>query len=527
MPRRISRTVTVLALTAALAGELLVGPTAAGAAVADGGASVVITGGGYGHGVGMSQYGARGRADAGQSAVDILAAYYPGTTYAFTGSAGPRVLLARTGTLRLRGPAGVTLTAGGVPVASAPASTDLEVSLSGSTVTATVLTPVPGSPVVVSTGGAPLAVALSPAAPVSVSSTGRTYQRGRLLLTPGSSTIEVVVDGLSMQEFLYGLGEVPGTWPVEALRAQAVAARSYAFGKIAAARPTATTDLSASSDLAYIGAGPETGIGGGNWVAAVDATAGLVLTYGGQVIQAFFSSSNGGATERSGYVFATDLPYLVAASDPYDAATGNANHSWTRTYTSSELRAWVVASGRPDPGPIVAVDIGGNVGASGRVDRADVAVRGAVTTVTMSGNQFRSLVNAGAPSGRTLLSTKFSTGSTAPVVPNRLPTGGLDLAGPFLGVTLAIGWASDPDTPGKPVPVLLTVDGVMAGLVWANRTRAADGTPTAWAALVGLPHDVTVCAAAIDTALKGWVQIGCRRVVKPPPPKKVRKSRRR
>ncbi len=485
----------------------------------------MITGGGYGHGVGMSQYGARGRADAGQSAVDILAAYYPGTTYEFSGSAGPRVLLAKTATFRLRGPAGVTLTAGGLPVVSAPPNIDVEVSLSGSTVSATVLTPTPGAPAVVSVDGAPLAVALSPAAPSWVSSTGRTYQRGRLLLTPASSTIEVVVDGLSMQEFLYGLGEVPGTWPVEALRAQAVAARSYAVGKVAAARPTATTDLSASNDLAYIGAGPETGIGGANWVAAVDATAGLVLTYGGQVIQAFFSSSNGGATERSGYVFATDLPYLVAASDPYDAATGNANHSWTRTYTSSELRSWVVASGRPDPGPIVAVDIGGNVGASGRVDRGDVAVRGAATTVPMSGNQFRSLVNAGAPSGRTLLSTKFSTGSA---IANRLPTGGLDLAGPFLGVTLAIGWASDPDTPRQPVPVLLTVDGVMAGLVWANRTRAADGTPTAWAALVGLPHDVTVCAAAIDTALKGWVQIGCRRVVKPPPPpKKVKKTRRR
>lgn len=496
----------------------------------DGGATIVITGGGYGHGVGMSQYGARGRADAGQSAIDILAAYYPGTTYSTT-SQGPRVLLGKPGSLRLRGPAGVTLTAGGAPVATAPANTDLEVSVSAGAVTAAVLTPTPGAPVVVSQGGAPLAVSLSTAAPVSVSTTGRTYQRGRLLLNPATSTIEVVVDQITMQEFLYGLGEVPGTWPTEALRAQVVAARSYAAFKVATARPGSTTDLSASSDMAYLGASPEAGLGAANWVRAVDDTNGLVLVYGGAPIQAFFNSSDGGATERSGYVFATDLPYLVAASDPYDAAIGNSNHSWTRTYSSSELRSWVVASGRPDPGPVVAVDIGGNVGASGRVDRADVTVRGTAATVTMSGNQFRSLVNAGAPSGRTLLSTKFSTGSTPPPVANRLPVGGLDFAVPFFGVTLAAGWASDPDTPGKPVPVLLTVDGAMAGLVWANRTRAADGTATAWAALVGLPRDVNVCAAAIDTALKGWVQIGCRRVVKPPPApvkkvKKVKKARR-
>lgn len=514
-----------LALIAALGGELLVGPDSSASAAEGGGASVTISGGGYGHGVGMSQYGARGRADAGQSAVDILAAYYPGTTYS-TASQGPRVLLGKPGSLRLRGPAGVSLLAGGVVVAAAPPNTDVEVSASAGTVTATVLTPVPAAPVTLSAGGAALGVALSPGAPVTVSTTGRTYQRGHLSLTPGTSTIELVVDQLSMQEFLYGIAEVPGSWPTEALRAQVVAARSFAAAKVAAAKPSSTTDLSASSDMAYVGAAPESGSGGARWVQAVDDTAGLILTSGGAAIQAFFSSSNGGATERSGYVFATDLPYLVAGADPYDKAAGNTNHSWTRTYTSDELRSWTVASGRPDPGPIVAVDIGGNIGASGRVDRADVSLRGTVATLTMSGNQFRSLVNAGAPSGRTLLSTKFSTGSTPPPPSNRLPVGGLDFALPFFGVTLAVGWASDPDTPGKPVPVLLTVDGAWAALVWSNRTRAADGTPTAWAALVGLPRDVTVCAAAIDTSLKGWVQLGCRRVVKPPPPKRVKKTRR-
>ena len=184
------------------------------------------------------------------------------------------------------------------------------------------------------------------------------------------------------------------------------------------------------SDQAYVGTQVTSGASGANWTAAVDATDAQVLTSAGSPIQAFYSSSNGGHTERSDYVFVATLPYLVATADPYDQATGNANFSWTRTYSDAELGAWLNAAGR-GVGTVTGVSIGGNVGASGRVDKATVTVSGTDRTVTMTGNQFRLAVNVGAPSSRDLLSTKFALGdgpaAAAPPAPAPTDTTAPDL----------------------------------------------------------------------------------------------------
>lgn len=499
---------------------------------ADTGATVTLAGGGYGHGVGMSQYGARGRADAGQTANQILAAYYPGTTLTSQPMSDPRILLGSASTFRVTQPVGaVAFFVSGVAVATVGPGETWEVVVAGGVVTAQPITPTLMAPMVLTTGNGVVTLGFTPGQPTkitaaSISVAGRRYQRGRLVIAPRSSTADLVVDQISMQEFLYGLGEVPGTWPVEALRAQVVAGRSYAAQRLS--RPRGPLyDLSATMDEAYTGAEPELATGGNLWVQAVNDTNGLVLTYDGQPIQSFYSSSNGGMSERSDYVFVASLPYLVAAADPYDAATGNANASWTRTYTSDELRAWVVASSRPDPGPILGIDIGGNVGASGRVDKATITVRGASASVSMTGNQFRSLVNAGAPSSRDLLSTKFAVVGAAPPAPpapppNRLPMARMEVAGNFFGVVLAAGWAVDPDTPGEPVVVLVTVNGQWAAIIPANRARP-DGTSTGWATLAGLPKTSQVCSLAVDTSRVGFTPMGCITVVKPPPPKKKKK----
>ena len=101
------RTIGIGSATALLGATLaLVGGVAFGAAAAGAATSFTFTGGGYGHGVGMSQWGAKGRADQGQSAGDILAAYYPGTAIVGTRPSGPRVKLGDTPSTTLVQPGG-------------------------------------------------------------------------------------------------------------------------------------------------------------------------------------------------------------------------------------------------------------------------------------------------------------------------------------------------------------------------------------------------------------------------------------
>src|SRR6478752_6987407 len=97
----IGSAVALLAATLALVGGAAFGASAAGAAT-----SFSFIGGGYGHGVGMSQWGAKGRADQGQAAGDILGAYYPGTSIVATAPNGPRVKLGDATSTTLAQPGG-------------------------------------------------------------------------------------------------------------------------------------------------------------------------------------------------------------------------------------------------------------------------------------------------------------------------------------------------------------------------------------------------------------------------------------
>ena len=251
---------------------------------------------------------------------------------------------------------------------------------------------------------------------LSVSATGKSYAYGRLKLVAGSSSFAIIVEAMSMQQYLYGLGEMPSSWHSEALRSQAIAGRSFAGYRLAHPQSNEFDMYASVSDQAYVGTTQTASATGANWTAAVDTTENQVLASGGAVIQAFYSSSNGGHTERSDYVFSATLPYLVATPDPFDQATGNSNFSWSRTYTGDELGTWLKNSGR-NVGVVTALSIGGNVGASGRTDRATVTATGTTGSTTLTGNQFRSAVNAGAASSRDLLSTKFAVTAAPPAPP--------------------------------------------------------------------------------------------------------------
>jgi SpoIID/LytB domain protein len=128
---------------------------------------------------------------------------------------------------------------------------------------------------------------------------------------------------------------------MSAMEAQAVAARSYALGKASYGqhRSGCNCALYASSyDQVYAGWDKEGGVDGDRWVHAVDATAGQVVTYKGDVIQAYYMSSSGGHTEDNENVWGgTPIEYLRGVCDPGDYTTANPSATWTVTYTAEQV----------------------------------------------------------------------------------------------------------------------------------------------------------------------------------------------
>ena len=169
----------------------------------------------------------------------------------------------------------------------------------------------------------------------------------------GDLTVVNIVD---LETYIKGVVpyEMSSSWPLEALKVQAVCARSYAYINIHSGKHTSYHfDVCNTTDCqAYYGAGTNSS----SYQAtertdqAVDETAGEYAWYDGQVIEAFYSSSHGGASESVYNVWGTSLeqyPYLCGVEDPYEAdmASKNSYSSWTVSYTSSELAQRLQARG--------------------------------------------------------------------------------------------------------------------------------------------------------------------------------------
>ena len=134
--------------------------------------------------------------------------------------------------------------------------------------------------------------------------------RGRLQVLVSGSGVQVI-NHVPLESYLTSVvgSEMPASWPQQALRAQAVAARTYA---LKGRKPAAPYDLKATvASQVYRGIEAETP----STREAVAATRGLVLTYGSGLIDAVFHSSSGGSTESSGDLWAQQLPYLVSVPD--------------------------------------------------------------------------------------------------------------------------------------------------------------------------------------------------------------------
>ncbi len=157
-----------------------------------------------------------------------------------------------------------------------------------------------------------------------------------------------VINIVNIEDYLKGVitYEMSSSWPLEALKAQALCARTYAMRKINA-YPTYNFDLTNDTTCqAYGGTGRSTA----NSDAAVDQTAGQYVTYNGALCDTLYYSSNGGGSENSENVFLSAIPYLRGVLDPYekDANSINPTYSfWTRNISKATLAARIVASGKP------------------------------------------------------------------------------------------------------------------------------------------------------------------------------------
>jgi stage II sporulation protein D len=362
---RVLAGVTSMRRTVAIASILLlgIGPVAharGNANATAGAATFVVTGHGWGHGVGMSQYGAYGYAQHGVGYEKIVAHYFPGTELGDAPVSKVRVLL--------------TSGVGTLPVGSAADFRVKDATGAVHTVTAGKYTLTPALKLKVD--GAATAKALP----------------GPLLFQPGTSPLQLkhlyrgsvqvdVVSGklrainfVGLEQYLYGVvpSEMPFSWAPEALKAQAVVARSYAL----ATRRTGAFDLYPDTrSQVYLGIEHEKP----STTAAVDATAGQVVLYEGQVAKTFFFSTSGGRTASAEDVWGESVPYLVSVPDPYDSISPH--HTWGPVaFTGATLAKRLKMKGR-------IMDVQTELNSSGRVKTLTIV--GSQGTLTMPGTSVR------------------------------------------------------------------------------------------------------------------------------------------
>lgn len=320
-------------------------------------ASFHFAGSGYGHGVGMSQIGARAKALAGESATAILQYYYSGTL--IESATDTQILRINVGHLltsaRFRSDskgAQLNLFAGEVadtatttPLLSFASKTALNLALSDGLIS-------------LSTTSGNTTKAIAKGESFTLRWSGTRYQEGAptvLSLTTGSVTnryrhgqmlfkvlkdkaqgkrIEIINSVRLQDEYLWGISEVPSSWPAAALEAQAIASRTYALAKSSKIRVACDCHLYASiSDQTFAGYSKESEPRFGQlWKDAVNRTAGLIITYKGRPITAYFSSSSGGTTETSEHAWGTSTPYTISVPDSasLDMAFNPRYASWTR-----------------------------------------------------------------------------------------------------------------------------------------------------------------------------------------------------
>lgn len=399
------------------------------ASAQDDDATILFEGGGWGHGVGMSQHGALGRAEAGMVAEDILEYYYEGTIVEdrsdmiaeYVGD-GIRVNLGQGRPSEIRITIDETRGAPGTltvdidekdPISETTASSTVYLrqgaqvgdSLDGSLDTwrwvqeldngaDSCFGCVDDTPVVTWSEGSVVGIG-----EIIGSSDGKpvfeygTHDVGALHFvsrdvddTDGAFVVLV----LPLDAYLHGLAEMPASWHPEALRAQAIAGRSYAVHR-AISRESAAFDVYNSvQDQVYAGFDAKSE----GRITAANTSSNLVVTGDDQIIQTFYSSSNGGYTEstENSSAFGAADPWHVSKPDPFDAApdeNGDPQNPFAFKrfeFTVEEVSRWLAdySSADLDVGTVLKITVD-DLPPSGRITNALVTVYGTDRTLEVRG----------------------------------------------------------------------------------------------------------------------------------------------
>lgn len=358
-----------------------------------------VQGAGWGHGVGLSQYGAYGMALDGSSARQIIQHYYSGADVAYRDTSAEvrvQVLAGASSTtlrtsggqsrIRLGGSIVATLPAG-TSITVTPVSSGLQVQANGQTWrTASTSNRVhvewaatryfqPGSTISVNT---------------SVSGAQGVYRHGRLELMSINGRVNAVNVVRVTDEYMYGIAEMPSSWSAAALQAQAIAARSYAMATKPASPRTACDchlydDTRSQNYTGWLKENERTY--GVRWRDAVDATIngsglGGVVVSGSSIVQAYYFSSSGGRTQNSEDVWTAALPYLRSVDDRWSLHSRNPNSSWTANVSQSAMRS---AFGLPDVARVVV-----SSRSDGNAAQRVTAYSSDGRTATITGEQLRS-----------------------------------------------------------------------------------------------------------------------------------------
>ena len=402
-------------------------------------ASFTIHGSGWGHGLGMSQYGAYAMALAGRSVSEILTHYYTDTAVeqmSFpTGTASADQL-----SVQLIGPSpdaktsvDVTVKDGGWRLQNADNKT-VAVETKGSKITFKV------------ESGKVAAYVNSASKPsetdsklrlhwegtryyksgssaktyVKVAGAHGSYRHGRLEITVKNGKLNIVNNLLLNTEYLYGIAEMPSSWGEKgpaSLQAQAIAARNYAASKFfdSTGKPrTIDPDcrchlVDDTRDQNFTGWDKENeGTNakfGKLWKKAVDATnsdggaTGKVLRYvgsntsfKGKLVTAYYSSSSGGGTLNSEDAWASVVPYIRSVEDPWslEKASGNPNIAWTATFTQSQARSFF---NLPD---VVSITVSRYYAGGGVAELSATSSQGVTKKVSGKADSMRTGLNAAA-----------------------------------------------------------------------------------------------------------------------------------
>ena len=353
----------MLAISASVAATLVL------ASAANAASSFVISGGGYGHGIGMSQYGAYGYAVRGKDYRFILAHYYQRTAL---GTTDPTQIVR------------VLISNGGASFSGATAAGTQKLK-AGDTYSVKALSD--GTLALYDQAGKKLARFQAPlrvTGPAPLEVVGKGLYRGALEFRAVGGAVQTV-DAVGLDDYVRGVvaAEMPSSWSPEALKAQAVAARTYAITSNVGGDGFGL--YSDTRSQAYGGVAAETP----STDAAVAATRGQIVTYQGAPATTFFFSSSGGYTEdiENVWLGSTPEPWLRGVTDPYDGAGGDPYHRWS-------YRLTLAAAGR-DLGSLVKGRLVGiqvtKRGVSPRVVSARVVGTKGRTNVT--GPQLQSIFN--------------------------------------------------------------------------------------------------------------------------------------